>query len=86
MTQYYQQSGVSRADWTRIILHRTVGAHQFFALAGAEGGLMDEVLPPFGGFPISSGMLNRPVGDVFNMASNAGRREAYAWGAARGIA
>jgi hypothetical protein len=86
MTQYHQQSGVSRVDWTRIVLHRTVGAHMFFALTGAEGGLMDEVLPPFGGFSISSGMLNRPVGGVFNMASNAGRREAYAWGAARGVA
>ena len=74
MLQYWPEHGVSREVWAE-----TVVEHRHEAMAFLRGGNF-VFENGFGPDPvIVHGVLARPVGGVFNLASESARRDAYEW-------
>ena len=73
MLQYRLEHGVSREDWAGL-----VAEHRHEAVAFINGGNLvgDGNIV---GHPIVHGALARPIGGVFNLASDTARRGAYEW-------
>lgn len=74
MLEYRPEHGVSREVWTE-----TVAEHRNEAMAFLRGGnfVFENGFGP--GPVIMHGLLARPVGGVFNLASESARRDAYEW-------
>jgi hypothetical protein len=84
MTQYRESYGVDRAEWNRILDEYSRWLRRVLTRPGGGGGLYQSRHDPPS--PDTSGVLNQPVGGVFDIVSREGRIQAYEWAHARGMA